>query len=126
MIKQIFWGSILVNGVVFGLVTCANVNKNVSSQNASTSRNTALMNITKHVLSDTCLITNQDIFFKIGDSVVTQGSETGKLATSCIYSKKSRQFLEVAYLDQELEVIRVFSRKEVQAAKSILREKDKW
>jgi hypothetical protein len=72
------------------------------------------------------LITNQDIFFKIGDSVVTQGSETGKLATSCIYSKKSRQFLEVAYLDQELEVIRVFSRKEVQAAKSILREKDKW
>lgn len=126
MIKQIFWGSILLNSAVFGLVTCANVNKNVSSQNASSSRNTALVNITKHVLSDTCLITNQDIFFKIGDSVVTEGSSTGKLATSCIYAKKSKQFLEVAYLDQELEVIRIFSRKEVQAAKSILREKDKW
>ncbi|MGB3652087.1 MAG: hypothetical protein WBA41_12860 [Rivularia sp. (in: cyanobacteria)] len=113
-------GAFTVNMLSFGVVGGLQINKNVSSKTAVTARQQAVLNIAKHVLSDSCWNYPADYRLKIGDPIITRGTETGKIPTSCIYSPNTKQFAEVGYLNSELQVIRVFSIKEVQNAKSQL------
>jgi hypothetical protein len=125
-IKSIFWSAIAVNVLACGAVASVNISRNVSSQQASSARSTALLNIAKHVMSDTCWKSPQKTSFKVGDPITTNGTTTGKIPTSCMYAPKSKQFLEIGYIDQELVVVRVFSIKEVQAGKSIIKDRKSW
>jgi hypothetical protein len=125
MYKAIFWSGVAVNAGLSIFVGLSYAQKNALSKQAITSRQVAAENLAKHVNSETCLVTNQQNFFKIGDPVLVKGSHTGKLATSCIYAKKHKQYLEVAYNDQELQVIRIFSVKEIKSALSVIKEENK-
>lgn len=113
-------GAFAVNMLSFGVVGGLQIKRNVTSQTATTARQQAVLNIAKHVLSDSCWNYKADYRLKIGDPIITRGTETGKIPTSCIYSPKTQQFAEVGYLNSELQVIRIFSIKEVQSAKSQL------
>lgn len=113
-------GAFTLNMLSFGVVGGLQINKNVSSKTAVTARQQAVLNIAKHVLSDSCWNYPAYYRLKIGDPIITRGTETGKIPTSCIYSPNTKQFAEVGYLNSELQVIRVFSIKEVQNAKSQL------
>lgn len=117
-LKSIILGAFAMNIASFAVVGGLQVSRNVSSTTALTARQSALKNIAKHNLSDTCWRYPSNHKLKIGDPVLTSGSETGKIPTSCVYAPGAKQFLEVGYLDSELQVIRAFSIKEVQAAKS--------
>ncbi|MEO0839066.1 MAG: hypothetical protein AAF063_09210 [Cyanobacteria bacterium J06643_5] len=103
-----------------GYVGSQHIAKNLSSKNQISARQEAALNIAKHVISDTCWSYNADDKLKIGDRVLVKGSETGKIPTSCVYNKPTKQFVEVAYLDKELQAIRIFSIKEIQASRSNL------
>ena len=113
-------GAFAVNMLSFGVVGGLQIKSNVTSKTATTARQHAVLNIAKHVLSDSSRNYKADYRLKIGDPIITRGTETGKIPTSCIYSPKTQQFAEVGYLNSELQVIRIFSIKEVQSAKSQL------
>lgn len=117
-LKPVILGAFAVNAVSFAVVGGFQVSKNVNSTTATTARQAALSNIAKHVLSDTCWSHSADSKLKIGDPIILPGTETGKIPTSCMYAPKTKQFVEVAYQNSELQVIRAFSIKEVRAAKS--------
>lgn len=119
-LKTLVIGAFTLNLTCVGIVAGNQIKNNVTSQTAITARQSALLNIAKHVLSDTCwnYSTNQKI--KIGDPIILKGSATGIIPTSCVYNPKTKQFVEVGYLDSELQAIRIFSIKEVQSAKSQL------
>lgn len=119
-LNPLILGSFTVNLLSLGVVAYFQISKNVSSTAAVTARQSALTNIAKHVLSDSCWNYPADEKLKIGDAIATKGSATGKLPTSCVYSPKTGQFIEAGYLNNELQVLRIFSLKEVQASKSQL------
>ena len=117
-LKPLIFGAFALNAVSFAVVGGFQISKNVNSTTATTARQAALSNIAKHVISDTCWQHPTDSKLKIGDPVILAGTETGKIPTSCMYAPQTKQFVEVAYENSELQVIRAFSIKEVQAAKS--------
>ena len=117
-LKPLIFGAFAVNVVSFAVVGGFQISKNVNSTTATTARQAALSNVARHVLSDTCWSHPTDTKLKIGDPVILPGTETGKIPTSCMYAPQTKQFVEVAYQNSELQVIRAFSIKEVQSAKS--------
>lgn len=123
-LKQIVIGAFTVNLTCVGIVAGNQIKNNVTSQTAITARQSALLNIAKHVLSDTCWSYSANQKIKIGDPIILKGSATGKIPTSCIYNPQTKQFVEVGYLDSELQAIRIFSIKEVQSAKSQIKNKE--
>ena len=117
-LKPLIFGAFAINVVSFAVVGGLQVSRNISSTTALTARQSALKNIAKHNISDTCWEYPSRYKLKIGDPVILAGTETGKIPTSCVYVPGTKQFLEVGHLNSELQVIRAFSIKEVQAAKS--------
>ena len=111
-------GAFAVNLASFAVVGGFQISRNVSSTTAITARQAAVLNIAKHVLSDSCWEYPADIRLKIGDPIITKGSATGELPTSCVYAPNTKQFIEAGYLNNELQAIRIFSIKEVQSARS--------
>ena len=102
----------------------------VSISNLS-ARQKALANIANHVKSKSCWHETSDIPYKIGDPLITKGTQTGQIPTSCFIVtgiesglvSDSKQYLEVAYKNSELQVIRIFSNQELQNQLSIKGEK---
>ena len=117
-LKSLIFGGFAVNALSLLVVTGFQISRNVASTTAITARQAALINIAKHTISDTCWKHPSDTKLKIGDPVILPGTETGRIPTSCMYAPNTKQFLEVGYLSSELQVIRAFSIKEVQSAKS--------
>ena len=117
-LKPLIFGAFAINVVSFAVVGGLQVSRNISSTTALTARQSALKNIAKHKLSDTCWKYPSNHKLKIGDPIITPGSETGKAPTSCFYSPTTEQFMEAGYQNSELIVLRIFSIKEVQAAES--------
>lgn len=116
---------IIVGSFILSLVPAAYVLKqhiagDIKSKTAISFRQKAVINIAKHVLSDTCWQYRAKFPLKIGDAITFKGSTTGKVPTSCAYSPNTKQFVEIGYLDGELQAVRIFSIKEVQNAKSQL------
>jgi hypothetical protein len=91
------------------------ISNRVTSDTALTKRLKGLEIVSDHVQSKTCWKLSGTDPLKIGDIIEPAGSELGKIPTSCVYSKKSKQFLHVGYLDQELQVLHIYSIKEVQS-----------
>ena len=118
--KVPFWGSTAICIFVAVVALGLHFTERGNSQKAVSARSRALENIAKHVNSESCWIDRSDTPFKIGDPLITRGSETGRIPTSCVIAPNAGQFLEVAYKNSELQVIRVFSNKEINAAKSQL------
>lgn len=118
--KPFIYIGFALNLVVAGYVGSQHIAKNLSSKNQITARQASALNIAKHVISDTCWQYNATEKLKLGDRILTRGSDTGKVPTSCFYNKPTQQFVEVAYLDKELQAVRLFSVKEIKAAKSNL------
>ena len=117
------WGTTLISVGCSVVALVLVFSKESVSHQQLTARQKALVNITKHVKSETCWTDNSDVAYKIGDPLITPGSETGKIPTSCVIAPKVNQYLEVAYKDSELQVIRIYSGKEVNAQLSQLRKK---
>lgn len=117
-IQPLIFGAFAVNAACLAVVGGLQVSKNIGSQTALTARQAALTNVAKHVIADSCWSHPTDTKLKIGDPVILPGSATGKIPTSCVYVPKTKQFAEVAYQNSELIAFRIFSIKEVQAAKS--------
>ena len=118
-LKPLIWGTAIVNGFCFFVVVGQLVSKQVQSKTAITGRQSALVNVVKHVKSDSCWLDDSDVPFKIGDPVITPGSESGRIPTSCVRVPKVSQYLEVAYKNGELIAKRIFSDKEVRSQLSI-------
>ena len=117
-LQPLIFGAFATNILAFAVVGGLQVSKNINSQTAITARQAALTNVAKHVMAESCWKYPSDYKLKIGDPIITKGTQTGKIPTSCVYSPKTKQFVEVGYLNSELQAIRIFSIKEVQAAKS--------
>jgi len=111
--------SMLLNSGFFIYAMGQRVQGNIVSQTAISTRQKALINVVKHVKSDTCWRSHSKIIYKLGDVLPLPGSSTGKIPTSCIYVPATKQFLDVAYSESELQVQQVFSIREVQNQKSI-------
>lgn len=109
----------VVNFACLGYVTCSQVWSNVTSQTQQQTRVRDLALIARHVRSETCWFNRSKLPFKLNDSIDVAGSEDGKLPTSCIYAPVAKQYLKVGYLDGQLQVLQVFSPKEVQNQLSI-------
>ncbi|RUT02727.1 hypothetical protein DSM106972_056470 [Dulcicalothrix desertica PCC 7102] len=105
---------VLGNFSIFSYGMTQQISANVSSQTAISSRQRALVNIAKHVKSDTCWQNKANYPLKINDVIAVEGTETGKIPTSCVYVPKTKQFLNVVYSNGEVTVTRIFSIKEVQ------------
>lgn len=90
----------------------------ISKENL-TARQLALINIAKHVKSESCWQEESNIPYKIGDPFITPGTDTGRIPTSCVFVIGVNQYLEVAYKNSELQVIRIFSVREVKNQLSI-------
>jgi hypothetical protein len=118
-LKAIFLTAALVNLATFGYCLSQQVSQNISSKTAITVRQKALINIAKHVKADTCWKNNSKQVFKLGDVISLQGTDTGKIPTSCIYVPKTKQFLSVSYSSDELLVQHIFSIREVQFQKTV-------
>ncbi|MEH1922858.1 hypothetical protein [Nostoc sp.] len=121
-ISPVIWVALGVNILSLSVVTSASVNARLKSSNAIADRANSLNVLAKHVLADTCWKSTKTTPFKLGDSIVLDGSEDGKSPTSCIYSPRTNQFLFLAYKDGELVVSQVFSRREVKNQISILKQ----
>ncbi|NJM19900.1 MAG: hypothetical protein HC907_14985 [Richelia sp. SM1_7_0] len=117
-LNPLIMGAFAVNVASFAVVGGLQISRNVTSTTSITARQSAVLNIAKHVLSDSCWEYQADNRLKIGDPIITKSS--GKLPTGCVYSPQTKQFIEVGYLSGELQAIRIFSIKEVQSAKSQL------
>lgn len=117
------WGTTFISigcaVVALGLV----FSKESASVQQITARQKALVNIAKHVKSETCWLDDSDVVYKIGDPLITPGSETGRIPTSCVIASHVGQYLEVAYKNSELQVTRIYSEKEVNSQLSILKSK---
>ena len=124
-IQPLIFGAFAANIAAFAVVGGLQVSKNIGSQTAITARQAALTNIAKHVIADSCWSHPTDTKLKIGDPVILPGTATGKIPTSCMFAPKTKQFLEVAYQNSELIAFRIFSIKEVQAAKSQIKANNK-
>ncbi|MGI2908342.1 hypothetical protein [Tolypothrix sp. VBCCA 56010] len=108
-----------VNLACIGYVTCNQVWSNVTSQTQLQARNKGLSLISQHVKSETCWFNSSKKPFKLGDLIQTVGTDDGLLPTSCVIAPRTKQYLQVAYLDGQLKVIQVYSPKEVQNQLSI-------
>lgn len=93
------------------------MSSNLSSQNKELARKKGLQIVADHVLSSTCWFNKRNIPYKIGDLLEVDGTKEGKIPTSCIYAKKTRQYLQVAYSGGILQVQNIFSKKEIEAQK---------
>ena len=108
-----------VNLACIGYVTCNQVWSNVISQNQLQARTKGLHLISQHVKSETCWFNLSKKPFKLGDLIQTPGTDDGLIPTSCIIAPRTKQYLQVAYLDGQLKVVQVYSPKEVQSQLSI-------
>jgi hypothetical protein len=98
---------------IFAYAMSNKISQNVTSKNLINSRNNSLENIAKHFKSDTCWELSTKESNKIGDILNTDGTEYGKIPTSCIYSKNQNQFLDVAYENGQLKIKNIFSKTEL-------------
>jgi hypothetical protein len=124
-LKSIIFGAFGLNCVCFLAVTHAQFTKSANTKNTNLARESALSNIAKHFNADSCWKYEVSTSIKIGDPIPTAGTETGKIPTSCVINPKTGQYLEVGYIDNELQVIRSFSKKEVTAKLSEINSKEK-
>ncbi|BAY27550.1 hypothetical protein NIES2100_73750 [Calothrix sp. NIES-2100] len=104
-------------------VSASVIQNRVTSDNAIAARAKGLENLAKHVKADTCWKVKASAPWKLGDFVTVGGTEYGRLPSTCVYSPQTQQFLQVSYLDGELQVTQVYSRKEVRNQLSIKGEK---
>jgi hypothetical protein len=102
-----------INTVVAVSVTAAVIQNRVTSDNAIAARAKGLQTLAQHLKADTCWKSESEQPFKLGDPVDVPGSFDGKLPTGCIYAPKVQQFLQVGYFNGELQVLQVYSRREM-------------
>ncbi len=124
-ISPLIWVALGVNVLCLGVVAATTVNARLKSDTAITERAKSLTVLSKHVLSDTCWKSTQPQPFKLGDSIVLNGSEDGRSPTSCIYAPKTNQFIFLAYSNGQLVVDQVYSRKEVRSQISLIKQQRK-
>lgn len=109
------------NVLVAVLCLYSSLSRDAQSQTAIATRKQGLETIAKHLKARTCWSDQSEKPFKLGDAVITEGSQNGRLPTECIFAPKPQQFLQVAYTNGELKVIQVYSRQEVRNQLSILK-----
>jgi hypothetical protein len=98
------------------VATVAQVNANMQSDRAEGARRKALRVVAQHVVAESCLeVEGND--FRLGQKVVLEG---GKSPTACFVNSQG-QYAFAGYLDGELQITQVFSQRELDAAKSMLK-----
>lgn len=108
-----------VNISCLGYVFANSIWANVNSQAQQQTRVRDLALIARHVKSETCWFSKNNTPFKLHDAINVAGSEDGTIPTSCIYAIATKQYLKVGYLNGKLQVLQVFSPKELQNQLSI-------
>jgi hypothetical protein len=108
-----------LNIICLGYITCNQVWSSVTSKNQIQARSKGLITIAQHVKSETCWFNQSGTAFKIGDSVNLAGTQNGRIPTSCIIAPKTKQYLQVGYLENDLQVTQIYSPKEIQNQLSI-------
>ena len=101
------------------VATTAQISANIASDRAQSTRSKALKVTAQHDIADTCWTLQGASPLKIGDRIDI-GSTSSKTPTACF--KGNRQYGFAAYINGQLQVTHVFSGKEIQAAKSVLKE----
>lgn len=112
-----------INLICISAVTSQHIARNVTSNTARMARDKALDTVARHVDSRSCWVKkSRTIPYKIGDSVLFPGTHTGQIPTTCVKVPRTGQYLEVAYLGSELQVIRSFSQTEIDRQLSIIKQ----
>jgi hypothetical protein len=112
-----------LNAIALICASTVVVSTRVRSDTALVKRSKGLEIIANHVLSRSCWKSEEREPFKIGDRIIMNGS--GKIPTSCIYSPATKQFLQVGYLNGELQVLNIFSVQETKNQISLIRSNQK-
>ncbi|BAZ71338.1 hypothetical protein NIES4106_61350 (plasmid) [Fischerella sp. NIES-4106] len=94
----------------------------VRSDTSLSKRSKGLETLANHVLSKSCWSSFAEDPYKIGDVITSTGSEKGRIPTSCIYVPATQQFLQVGYLNGDLQVLNVFSRQELKNQISLIKD----
>lgn len=113
---------IFINAMAFLSTSSIVIFNRVSSDTLLSKRSKGLEVLANHVLAKTCWVSHSSQSYKIGDLVKTEGTLDGRIPTSCVYSPKTQQFLEVGYLEGELQVINIFSKQELKNKISQIKE----
>lgn len=96
-----------------GVAAATNSLQPLAKNNA---RNDALLQITKYLEADNCLNFSHPQMPKIGTTIDVKGK--GQLSTSCIYYPQYKRFAYVAQLENQLQVIYLYTNTEVRKAKN--------
>jgi hypothetical protein len=94
----------------------AQLAQNLRSTRAQTNRSAALETVAKHSLVNNCMTVSEPLL--IGDVVQLEGN--GKSPTSCVIDKNQR-IGYVAYLNNELQVMYMYTRKELNSQVSVIK-----
>lgn len=100
-----------------GVTGIAQVSQNLQSDRAEGGRVKALRTITQHAIAGSCKKVKGGTSFTVGDEVVLDGS--GRSPTACFVNRK-KEFGFAGYLDGKLQILYVFTPKEVEAKHSEL------
>ena len=98
-----------------GITGVAQVSQNLQSARAEGGRTKALLTIAQHTLAGSCRKVSGGESFKIGDEIVLDGD--GRSSTSCFVNSNGELGF-ASYLDGKLQILYVFTKKEVQAKRS--------
>lgn len=96
----------------------AQVSQNLQSNRATVGRTKALLTVAQHTISASCRPVEAKSF-TIGDEIVLDGD--GRSPTSCFVNKNGELGF-ASYLDGKLQILYVFSKKEVSAKRSQIKQ----
>ena len=101
------------------IATTAKISANLNSERSESARQKALRVTAQHVIADTCwVIQGSQPPLKIGDRIDI-GSISARTPTACF--RNNAQYGYAAYLNGQLQITQVFSKRELEAAKSMLK-----
>ena len=105
------------------IAMASRVSQNLKSVTLETNRNHALKIVANHMISESCWIIQSNDSLKIGDEIALDGMGKGTSPTSCVINGNG-QFGFVAYHNNKLQTVYVFTEKEVAAKRSEIKEKN--
>ncbi|KOP23481.1 hypothetical protein AMR41_26235 [Hapalosiphon sp. MRB220] len=120
--KPIIKPLLALNAVALICTTVVVVSERVRSDTSLTKRSKGLEILANHVLSKSCWTSFAEDPYKISDVITTNGSVKGRIPTSCIFVPATQQFLQVGYLNGDLQVLHVYSRQELKNQISQIKE----
>lgn len=100
------------------IATTAQISQNIASNRAEAARSKALRVIAQHNMADSCWQIQDSEPLRIGDELSIGGTGS-RTPTACFKAKYQYGF--ASYLNGKLQITQVFSEREVEAAKSMLK-----